>query len=146
MLRISDESYERAAEILEDIGNSCETADYSADWAAVASSSFSLLDEFDNDQFDMTCGAVYEKIVDLYDEGKSNYAKGIQAAFIGYLGERRDYLEFNGYYDKPDFPENADDDAVDLYNELMERYESYEEIINAVDKWIDVVLKMNEKG
>ena len=60
--------------------------------------------------------------------------------FLGYLKERRDYLEFNGYYDKPELPEDADEDDIDLYNELLERYEAYEDLINAVDKWID---KMN---
>ena len=57
-----------------------------------------------------------------------------------YERERRDYLEFNGYYDKPELPEDADEDDIDLYNEKMERYEAYEGLINAVDKWID---KMN---
>ena len=32
MLKISDESYERANEILEDIGYVCETSDYYEDW------------------------------------------------------------------------------------------------------------------
>lgn len=58
---------------------------------------------------------------DLNDENK-NFAKGIHAAFHGYLKEHRDYLEFNGYYDKPELPEDADEDDIDLYNEKMERY------------------------
>ena len=87
----------------------------------------------------MTCEAIREKIIDLNDENK-NFSKGIHSAFLGYLKERRDYLEFNGYYDKPELPEDADEDDIDLYNEKMERYDAFEGIINAVDKWIE---KMN---
>lgn len=39
MLRISDESYERVAEILEDIGYACEVSDYFEDWEDVARAS-----------------------------------------------------------------------------------------------------------
>ena len=35
--------------------------------------------------------------------------------------------------------QDADEDDIDLYNEKMERYEAYEGIINAVDKWIEKV-------
>lgn len=37
----------------------------------------------------------------------------IHSAFYGYLRERRDYLEFNGYYDKPELPEDADEDDIE---------------------------------
>ena len=119
MLRISDESYERVTDILEDIGCACETSDYYEDWEEIARPSFCVMDDLDADQYDMTCAAVAEKITDLNDENK-NYAKGIHSAFLGYLKERRDYLEFNGYYDKPELPEDADEDDIDLYNEKME--------------------------
>ena len=66
MLRISDESYERVTEILEDIGYACETSDYYEDWEDVARSSFCIMDDLDADCYDMTCAAVVEKIVDLY--------------------------------------------------------------------------------
>lgn len=140
MLRISDESYERVTGILEDIGCACETSDYYEDWEDIARPSFCVMDDLDADQYDMTCAAFAEKIEELYDNGETNYAKGIHSAFYGYLRERCDYLEFNGYYDKPELPEDADEDDIDLYNEKMERYEAYEELINAVDKWIE---KMN---
>lgn len=140
MLRISDESYERVTEILEDIGCACETSDYYEDWEDVARSSFCVMDDLDADRYNMTCAAFAEKIEELFNNGKTNYAKGIHSAFLDYLKERRDYLEFNGYYDTPELPEDADEDDIDLYNEKMERYEAYEELINAVDKWID---KMN---
>lgn len=69
--------------------------------------------------------------------------RGIQAAFIGYLGERRDYLELNGYDEKPDeLPEGADEDDVDLYDELMERYEAYVGIIKSIDEWIEKVSRI----
>lgn len=140
MLRISDESYERVTDILEDIGCACETSDYYEDWEDVARPSFCVMDDLDSDQYDMTCAAFVEKIKELYDNGETNYAKGIHSAFYGYLRERRDYLEFNGYYDKPELPEDADEDDIDLYNELLEKYEAYEGLINTVDKWIE---KMN---
>lgn len=140
MLRISDESYERVGGILEDIGYACEVSDYYEDWEDVARSSFCVMDELDADRFEMTCAAVAEKITDLFAEDSPNYARGIQAAFIGYLGERRDYLELNGYNDKPDeLPDDADEDDVDLYDELMERYEAYVGIIKSIDKWIEKV-------
>lgn len=137
MLRISDESYERVAEILEDIGYACEVSDYYEDWEDIARASFCTMDDLNSEQYEMTCAAVAEKITDLFAEESANYARGIQAAFIGYLRERRDYLELNGYDDKPDeIPEDADEDDVDLYDELMERYEAYEGIIKSIDKWI----------
>lgn len=85
MFRISDESYERVTEILEDIGYACETSDYYEDWEDVARSSFCIMDDLDADCYDMTCAAVVEKIVDLYAEGDTNYAKGIHSAFQRYL-------------------------------------------------------------
>lgn len=145
MLRISDESYERVTEILEDIGYACKTADYYEDWEDVARASFSIMDDLNSEQYEMTCAAVAEKITDLFAEESANYARGIQAAFIGYLGERRDYLELNGYTDKPDeLPDDADEDDVDLYDELMERYEAYEGIIKSIDKWIEKAEKIGK--
>lgn len=111
MLRISDESYERVTDILEDIGCACETSDYYEDWEGIARSSFCIMDELDAERFEMTCEAIREKIIDLNDENK-NFAKGVHSAFLGYLKERRDYLEFNGYYDKPELPEDADEDDI----------------------------------
>lgn len=140
MLRISDESYERVGEILEDIGYACEISDYYEDWEDVARASFCVMDELDADRFEMTCAAVAEKITDLFMGDSANYARGIQAAFIGYLKERRDYLELNGYTDKPDeLPNDEDEDDVDLYDELMERYEAFGKIIKSVDRWIEKV-------
>ena len=57
MLKISDESYERANEILEDIGYVCETSDYYEDWEDIARSSFCVMDDLDADRYNMTCAA-----------------------------------------------------------------------------------------
>lgn len=144
MLRISDESYERVAEILEDIGYACEVSDYFEDWEDVARASFCVMDDLNSEQYETTCAAVAEKITDLFAEESANYARGIQAAFIGYLGERRDYLEMNGYTDKPELPDDAEEDDVDLYDELMERYEAYEGIIKSIDEWIEKAGKIGK--
>lgn len=122
MLRISDESYERVTEILEDIGYACETSDYYEDWEDVARSSFCIMDDLDADCYEMTCAAVVEKIVDLYAEGDTNYAKGIHSAFQGYLTERRDYLEFNGYYDKPEEKPKDKGEKITLPTATYKRY------------------------
>lgn len=71
MLRISEESYERVTDILEDIGCACETSDYYEDWEEIARPSFCVMDNLDADQYDMTCAAVAEKITDLNDENKN---------------------------------------------------------------------------
>lgn len=59
MFRISEESYERVTEILEDIGYACDVEEEYEEWEDVARSSFaSVLDELDTNQFDMTCAAI----------------------------------------------------------------------------------------
>ena len=118
MFRISDESYERVTEILEDIGYACDTDDEYEEWEEVARSSFaSVLDELDTNQFDMTCAAISESIHDEYFEGNENYAKGIRTAFYGYLTERRDYLDFYEDYDKPELHDDADENEISEYED-----------------------------
>ena len=51
----------------------------------------------------------------------------------------------NGYTDKPELPDDADEDDVDLYDELMERYEAYEGIIKSIDKWIEKVSRIGKE-
>lgn len=76
MFRISEESYERVTEILEDIGYACDVEEEYEEWEDVARSSFaSVLDELDTNQFDMTCAAISESIHDEYSEGNENYAR-----------------------------------------------------------------------
>lgn len=100
MMKISDESYERVENILEDIGYACEVEDEFEEWEDVARPSFeTFLDDLDTEQFDMTCEAIIERI---NDEDNENYAKGIRAAFVGYLEERLDYLAVTDDEDDPE--------------------------------------------
>ena len=93
MLRISDESYERVTEIIEDIGYCCVTEDDYTEWEDIASSSVgSFMDELDTEQFKMTCEALREYIEDKYYSDK-NMALGVKTAFERYLRERIDYLD-----------------------------------------------------
>lgn len=133
MFRISDESYERVTEILEDIGYACDTDDEYEEWEEVARSSFaSVLDELDTNQFDMTCAAISESIHDEYFEGN----EGIRTAFYGYLTERRDYLDFYEDYDEPELPDDADENEISEYEEKMEVYNRKKEYSECVEKWI----------
>lgn len=137
MFRISDESYERVTEILEDIGYACDVEEEFEEWEDVARSSFaSVLDEVDTNQFDMTCAAISESIHDEYFEGNENYAKGILTAFYGYLTERRDYLDFYEDYDEPELPDDADENEISEYEEKMEVYNRKKEYSECVEKWI----------
>lgn len=143
MFKISDESYERVTVILEDIGYACDVRDYYEEWEDVARSSFStVLDDLDTNQFNMTCAAIRERIIDEFADGNENYAKGIKAAFYGYLKERRDYLEFNGYYDKPELPDDDEDEyEMQKYEDAKAKYDAYEEYTKVVDEWIDTIGK-----
>ena len=136
MIKISDESYERVNDILYDIGFACDTDDDYDQWEDIARPSFeTVLDELDANQFDMTCAAVRERIIDEYDSGKDNYAKGIRAAFIGYLIDRRDYIDYAGEYDPPELPEDADEDNQRYYDE-MEVYTEKKAYVDTIEKWI----------
>ena len=137
MFRISEESYERVTEILEDIGYACDVEEEYEEWEDVARSSFaSVLDELDTNQFDMTCAAISESIHDEYFEGNENYAKGIRTAFYGYLIERRDYLDFYEDYDKPELSDDADENEIFEYEERLEVYNRKKEYSGCVEKWI----------
>lgn len=143
MFRISDESYERVTEILEDIGYACDTDDEYEEWEEVARSSFaSVLDELDTNQFDMTCAAISESIHDEYFEGNENYAKGIRTAFYGYLTERRDYLDFYEDYDEPELPDDADENEISEYEEKLEVYNRKKEYSGCVEKWIEEIRRL----
>lgn len=137
MFKISEESYERVTEILEDIGYACDVEEEYEEWEDVARSSFaSVLDELDSNRFDMTCAAIKERIHDEYFEGNINYAKGIRTAFYGYLTERRDYLDFYEDYDKPELHDDADENEISEYEEKMEVYNRKKEYSDCVEKWI----------
>ena len=143
MFRISDESYERVEVILEDIGYACDIEEEYQEWEDVARSSFAtVMDELDSNQFDMTCSAIRERIIDEYDNGNENYAKGISTAFYGYLRERRDYLDFSEKYDKPELPDDADENETEQYDEAMADFYVKKEYNDCVEKWIAEIAKI----
>ena len=124
MLKISDESYERVTDIIEDIGYCCVTEDDYTEWEDIASSSVgSFMDELDNEQFKMTCEALREYIEDKYYSDK-NMALGVKAAFERYLRERIDYLD--GYaipnaLRSLDEGEEFEDTDIAVYRKAVER-------------------------
>ena len=112
MLRISDESYERVQDIIEDIGYCCEVDDDYNEWEDIAASSMSsFLDELAPEQLEMTVSALEEYIIDTADSN-INMAMGIKTALERYFRER---LEFLDIYVVPDVKMNLDED--DIYDE-----------------------------
>jgi len=107
MLRISDESYERVQDIIEDIGYCCEVEDDYNEWEDIAASSMSsFLDELAPEQLEMTVSALEEYIIDTADSN-INMAMGIKTALGRYFRER---LEFLDIYVVPDVKLSLDDD------------------------------------
>lgn len=95
MLRISDESYERVQDIIEDIGYCCEVDDDYNEWEDIAASSMSsFLDELDLEQLEMTVSALEEYIIDTADSN-INMAMGIKTALERYFRERLDFLDIH---------------------------------------------------
>ena len=106
MLRISDESYERVQDIIEDIGYCCEVDDDYNEWEDIAASSMSsFLDELDLEQLEMTVAALEEYIIDTADSN-INMAMGIKTALGRYIRER---LEFLDIYVIPDVKLSLDE-------------------------------------
>lgn len=107
MLRISDESYERVQDIIEDIGYCCEVDDDYNEWEDIAASSMAgFLDELDLEQLEMTVAALEEYIIDTADSN-INMAMGIKTALGRYIRER---LEFLDIYVIPDVKLGLDED------------------------------------
>ena len=95
MLRISDESYERVQDIIEDIGYCCEVEDDYEQWEDIAASSMAgFLDDLDYEQVEMTVAALEEYIIDTADTDM-NMAMGIRTALARYLRERLDFLDIH---------------------------------------------------
>ena len=95
MLRISDESYERVQDIMEDIGYCCEVEDDYEQWEDIAASSMAgFLDDLDYEQVEMTVAALEEYIIDTADTDM-NMAMGIKTALAGYIRERLDFLDIH---------------------------------------------------
>jgi len=122
MLRISDESYERVQDIIEDIGYCCEVDDDYNEWEDIAASSMAgFLDELDLEQLEMTVAALEEYIIDTADSN-INMAMGIRTALARYIRERLDFLDIHvipdvklGLDEDEDF---EDTDAAFLVNVL----------------------------
>lgn len=95
MLRISDESYERVQDIIEDIGYCCEVEDDYEQWEDIAASSMAgFLDDLDYEQIEMTVAALEEYIIDTADTDM-NMAMGIRTALARYIRERLDFLDIH---------------------------------------------------
>lgn len=107
MLRISDESYERVQDIIEDIGYCCEVEDDYEQWEDIAASSMAgFLDDLDYEQVEMTVAALEEYIIDTADTDM-NMAMGIRIAVARYIRERLDFLDT---YVVPDVKLSLDED------------------------------------
>ena len=95
MLRISDESYERVQNIIEDIGYCCEVEDDYEQWEDIAASSMAgFLDDLDYEQVEMTVAALEEYIIDTADTDM-NMAMGIRTELARYIRERLDFLDIH---------------------------------------------------
>lgn len=95
MLRISDESYERVQDIIEDIGYCCEVEDNYEQWEDIAASSMAgFFDDLDYEQIEMTVAALEEYIIDTADTDM-NMAMGIKATLARYIRERLDFLDIH---------------------------------------------------
>ena len=95
MLRISDESYERVQDIIEDIGYCCKVEDNYEQWEDIATSSMAgFLDDLDYEQIEMTVAALEEYIIDTADTDM-NMAMGIKTALARYIRERLDFLDIH---------------------------------------------------
>ena len=107
MLRISDESYERVQDIIEDIGYCCEVEDDYEQWEDIAASSMAgFLDDLDYEQVEMTVAAMQEYIIDMADTDMI-MAMGIKTALGRYIRER---LEFLDIYVIPNVKLSLDED------------------------------------
>ena len=110
MLRISDESYERVQDIIEDIGYCCEVEDDYEQWEDIATSSMAgFLDDLDYEQVEMTVAALEEYIIDTADTDM-NMAMGIKTALARYIRERLDFLDIHVI---PDVKLGLDEDFED---------------------------------
>ena len=92
MLRISDESYERVQNAIEDINCCCVTEDDYNEWEDIAASSIAgFIDSLNDEQLAMTCAAFREYIIDTEDSDL-NLAMGIRTALARSLREMLDYI------------------------------------------------------
>lgn len=117
MLRISDESYERVQNAIEDINCCCVTEGDYNEWEDIAASSIA---DFNDEQLAMTCAAFREYIIDTEDSDL-NLAMGIRTALARSL---REMLEYIG--DVPDDEDDEEDPTAALVLTIKKELEATE--------------------
>lgn len=121
MLRISDESYERVQNAIEDINCCCVTEGDYNEWEDIAASSIAdFIDSLNDEQLAMTCAAFREYIIDTEDSDL-NLAMGIRTALARSL---REMLEYIG--DVPDDEDDEEDPTAALVLTIKKELEATE--------------------
>lgn len=89
---ISEASYERVQKAIEDINICCVTEDDYNEWEDIASSSIAaFIDDLNDEQLEMTCGAFIEYIEDTAETDR-NMAMGVKTALERALKEMLDNM------------------------------------------------------
>lgn len=126
MLRISDESYERVQNAIEDISYCCVTEDDYNEWEDIAASSIEgFIDSLNDEQLAMTCAAFREYIIDT-ENSDLNLAMGIKNALARALREMLDYIG------------DVSDDEDDEYDEE----DSAAALVAAIKKELEIMENM----
>ena len=125
MLRISDESYERVQNAVEDINCCCVTEDDYNEWEDIAASSIAgFIDSLNDEQLAMTCAAFREYIIDTEDSDL-NLAMGIRTALARSLREMLEYI-----VDVPDDEDDEEDPTAALVLTIKKELEATENMEN----------------
>ncbi len=89
---INEASYERVQNAIEDINICCVTEDDYDEWEDIASSSIAaFIDDLNDEQLEMTCGAFIEYIEDTAETDR-NMAMGVKTALERALKEMLDNM------------------------------------------------------
>ena len=89
---INEASYERVQNAIEDINCCCVTEDDYMEWEDIASSSIAaFIDDLNDEQLEMTCGAFIEYIEDTAETDR-NMAMGVKTALERALKEMIDNM------------------------------------------------------
>ena len=89
---INEASYERVQNAIEDINICCVTEDDYNEWEDIASSSIAaFIDDLNDEQLEMTCGAFMEYIEDTAETDR-NMAMGVKTALERALKEMLDNI------------------------------------------------------
>lgn len=89
---INEASYERVQNAIEDINICCVTEDDYNEWEDIASSSIAaFIDDLNDEQLEMTCGAFIEYIEDTAETDR-NMAMGVKTALERALKEMLDNI------------------------------------------------------